>query len=79
MTRRINIQHRLVYEVYANDKIVHVLRMCLGVLTTAQPTHCAAACRRVAAYPFGRGRRKVVTVAPKSLFSAYNIGIGLQV
>jgi toxin YoeB len=26
-SRRIKIQHRLVYEVYADDKIVHVLRM----------------------------------------------------
>ena len=26
-SRRINIQHRLVYEVLAEDKVVHVLRM----------------------------------------------------
>jgi toxin YoeB len=26
-SRRINIQHRLVYEVFANEKIVRVLRM----------------------------------------------------
>ena len=26
-SRRINIQHRLVYEVFAEDKVVHVLRM----------------------------------------------------
>ena len=31
-SRRINIQHRLVYEVFAEDKVVHVLRMW---------THCA--------------------------------------
>lgn len=30
-SRRINIQHRLVYEVLPNDRVVHVLRMC---------THC---------------------------------------
>ncbi|TFH51609.1 Txe/YoeB family addiction module toxin [Actinomyces viscosus] len=26
-SRRINIQHRLVYEVYADERIIHVLRM----------------------------------------------------
>ncbi len=26
-SRRINIQHRLVYEVFADDQVVHVLRM----------------------------------------------------
>jgi toxin YoeB len=26
-SRRINIQHRLVYEVFAEEKVVHVLRM----------------------------------------------------
>ena len=26
-SRRINIQHRLVYEVIAEDKVIHVLRM----------------------------------------------------
>ena len=26
-SRRINIQHRLVYEVHADDRVVHILRM----------------------------------------------------
>lgn len=26
-SRRINIQHRLVYEIYPDDRVVHILRM----------------------------------------------------
>lgn len=26
-SRRVNIQHRLVYEVHADDRVVHILRM----------------------------------------------------